>query len=470
MDSKSNREIILKGNMYKAILTLSIPIMLGSMIQTLYDLADTFWVSKIGYVHVAAISLIWPIIFFMMSLGMGLNIAGTALISQYIGSGNKKDTSIVAGQIITFSFLLSTIVGLVGGFFSTNIVSLMGAEGEVFQAAVSYLKIIFIGMPTMFVFFAFNSIKHGQGDTITPTKISICSAILNVILDPIFIFDTIPFVNMPGLGMGIAGAALATVLSRAIFAVYAIYTLFDKSNYIYITKNNLKINKEILWRVIKIGIPSSIGQSTTALGFAVLNFFILSFGDVTMAAFGIGNRINSLILMPVMGTGSALATIVGQNLGADNVERAKESVKKTTILSVGFMTIGGIVLSLLSPHVVGVFTKEPEVLSQGTYYLRLISASLPLMGVFQVFMGVFQGSGHTMSSMVIAMGRLWGLRIPMIVLFKNYTNFGHNGVWYAMVLSNALICVVGYGIYATGNWQHKVIKEKKRFTEEVLEG
>ncbi|KPU27159.1 multidrug transporter MatE [Caloranaerobacter sp. TR13] len=451
MDYNKKRELILNGSMPKVILTLSLPIMFNNFVQTIYNLTDTFWVSKLGSTEVAAMTLVWPIIFLLMSLGIGVSIAGTALISQYVGSDNLNDATDVAGQIISFSFVFSLFLGIIGSLLSHNIVKAMGGEGQLLTNAADFLRIIFLGMPTMFIFFAFNSIKQGQGDTITPMKYSTASVALNMILDPIFIFV---------FNMGIKGAAIATVIARGIFAFYAVYALFTKTDGIHLNIKHLHINKVVLTKLIKIGLPSSIGQSTTAFGFAILNVFIISFGNSTMAAFGIGNRINSLVLMPAMGIGSALATIIGQNLGANNIDRAKKAVKTSTILTTIFLVVGGSVLFTFAEKIIDLFTNDPEVLSQGTYYLKLISASLPFMGFFQIFIGTFQGSGHTISAMILMMGRLWGLRIPLIVLFKKFTALGTNSVWFAMVLSNAIICLVGLVIYMTGKWQKKVIKER----------
>ncbi len=447
------REMILNGNINRTILYLAGPIMLNNFIQTIYNLTDTFWVSRLGGMQMAAMTLVWPVIFFMMAIGMGINVAGTSLISQYIGAGDNQQATKVAGQILSFSAIFSLTLGLIGAFFSADIVKLMGGEGELLIAGTRYLKTIFLGMPTIFLFLAFTAIKQGQGDTITPMKYSGLSVGLNIILDPIFIHT---------FNLGIGGAALATVLSRGIFTTYAIYKLFNSSNGIRIGITNLKFNTSLQKKIIKIGFPSSVGQSTAALGFIVLNIFIISFGQNTLAAFGIGNRINSLILMPAMGIGNALATIVGQNLGAGQIERARKAVKASTLLATSLLLVGGLIFFPFISQVIKFFTKESEIALQAVHYLRLITLSLPLMGFYQIFVGTFQGSGHTVLAMILMMGRLWALRIPMIVLFSTYSSWGSNSVWYAMVLSNAFTVLAGFGIYLSGKWEQKVIKSKSR--------
>lgn len=451
MDYTEKRKLILKGDMAKVILTLSVPLMINNLIQTIYNLTDTFFVSRLGDIEVNAVGFVWPIIFFMMSIAVGLSIAGTALISQYTGANDNEQAKVVAGQIISFSFISSTVLGILGFFATPFIVSIMGAEGELFNYSVDFLRIILLGLPTMFIFFAFKAIKQGQGDTYTPMVLVGFSVALNIILDPIFIFV---------FNLGVSGAAIATVLARGILAIYAMYILFTKDDGIRLNKSHLKIKKYWLKKIILVGLPSSIGQSTASLGFAVLNVFVKSFGSATLTAFIIGNRINSLILMPAMGIGSALATIVGQNLGKDNILRARKAVKTSAALATIFLIIGGTIVFITAPQIINLFTNSEDVILQATFYLRVISASLPLMGIFQVFNGTFQGSGHTIMAMLIMGSRLWVFRIPLILIFKNFTTLGEKSVWFAMILSNASVCLIGFILYLSRKWENKIIKQE----------
>ncbi len=438
--------------MMRVILTLSGPVMLNNFIQTLYNLADTYFVSLLGTLEVAAVSFIWPVIFLMMAFGIGLNVAGTSLISQHIGSGDQETARKTAGALLSFSLLLSVVLGFLGYLVSPLILRAMGA-GELYDHAYTFLSILFIGMPTMYVMFAYNAIKTGLGDTMRPMIIGGLSVVSNIILDPLFMFT---------LGMGLKGAAYATVLARGVFGIYAISTLFAPGQSFRLRLDDLKLRKDMLTDLIRIGAPASIGQSTSSVGFIVMNAFIKSFGVTTLAAFAIGNRISSLVMMPAMGVGAALATIVGQNLGAGNPDRAKQAVRFSSILTTAIFVLGGAVIMYFAKQVVGVFTVDPEVLAQGAYYLVLITASLPVFGIFQILVGTFQGSGHTTSAMIMQFGRLWGLRIPMILILKQFSHLGSNAVWYAMVMSNVIITLIGYGIYRTGKWQEKTIREEEQ--------
>lgn len=464
----NNRDLILKGSIPKVLIKLSLPIMVGNLMQTLYQLADAYWVGKIGTDALSATFLVWPIIFVLMSFGIGINIAGTALISQYIGANKEKDAKVVAGQLVSFALIFSVFLAVVGTLLSPYILKLMGAEGDLFNHSNTYLRIIFGGMPTMFVFFAYQCIKQGQGDTLSPMILSGISVVANIVIDPIFILDSITLFGrtIPLLGYGVAGAAWATVLSRAVIAIIGLYILFFKEKMLPLKLIDLRMNWSVMRKILKVGLPSSFGQSMEGLGFAFLNSFILAFGTHTMTAFGIGNNINSLVLMPAMGIGQALATVIGQNLGADNISRAKEALRSGIIISCTILFAGGLLLFSIAPTVVGLFTDDPLVLGQGVYYLKLISITIPLMGIFQAFIGTFQGAGKTQAVMWITMGRLWFLRLPMIVIVSHFTNLGSESVWYSMVLSNLITCIVAYLYYRTGRWQVKII-EKNKYEEDV---
>jgi len=458
MDFVKKRELILRGNIKKLIITLSLPIMFNNLIQTIYNLTDTYFIGKLPGNKIASISFVWPIIFFLMAFGIGISMAGTGIISQYLGSNQEDKAMKVSGQIISFSVIFSIIVGIMGSLASYKIIETMGATGDLLKYAHEYLNVMFLGMPTMFIMFAYTSIKRGEGDTVKPMIITLFSVVLNIILDPIFMFT---------LGLGVRGAAYATILSRGIFGVYALYTLFKPHNALQLKINDLKFDKELLTKLIRVGMPASIGQSTAALGFAVLNIFIVSFGEVTLTAFTLGNRVTSLIMMPAMGIGNALSPIVGQNLGADQVSRAKKCIKSSVIMSTIFLVIGGAIILYFSDQVLRIFTSNSEILEQGVPYLRLITLSIPLMGYFQILNGIFQGSGHTKFAMVLMIGRLWLIRIPLIVLSKNFTNLGYNGIWYSMVLSNLITVLVGYAIYKSGKWETKVIKKSEKIINNI---
>ncbi len=450
---KDRANMILKGPVSKAVLLLALPIMGNNLIQTFYNLTDTFFISKLGTTQLAAMQFIFPLIFFMMSIGMGLSIGGLALISQYIGAGNKEDAKRTAGQLITVSVIASLVVGLLGALSSKAIVTLMGAEGDLLRYSTTYLRIMFLGAPTMFITFAFNGIKQGEGDTLTPMVLSALSVILNIILDPIFIFV---------FDFGVAGAAYATVLSRAIFNVISMYILFSKKhNTLGLTISDFKLDRNHFMPILKVGMPAALGQSMTSLGFMVLNVFILSFGEAILTAFAIGNRISSIIFMPAMGISGALTTIIGQNVGANNYKRANEAFLKSVAIASSIMIMGAVSMFFFTDQLISFFSEDPYIIREGSFYLKMILITIPLFGFFNCLTGLFQGSGHTMSAMLLNVGRLWGLRVPMLLIISSKGITDPVYIWYAMIMSNFIICIIGLFMYLSGKWKSNVIRKKR---------
>lgn len=452
MDMTQKRKMIISGDLYKVIVMLSLPIMINNLIQTLYNLVDGVWVSKIGSVQFAATAFVWPVNFLFISIGMGISIAGTSLLSQLIGANKYEKANKYSAQLIAVSLVAGTIFTIVGVVLSPLIIRVMGATGELFTYSNIYLRITFLDMVFMFFYFNFNSIMVAQGNTVLPTVLSGISAVLNMILDPIFIFT---------FNMGIAGAAIATLISKIILSMLGFYMLMKSNQKIRPDFKNFKFDKKIVKKIINVALPSSIGQSGSALGFMVLNGFIASYGTATMAAFGMVNRITSLIMQPAMGIGAALTSIVGQNLGCDQTERANDAFKKSLKLTIIVSVIGCIALIVKNDAIINFFMQskdDMEVINQGITYLNYISFSMPLMGMFSVLQGIFQGSGHTKYSMAMEIGRLWFVRLPMILIFKYYSNLGPVGIWFSMSFSNLIICIYGYLRYRTGNWREKIIK------------
>jgi Na+-driven multidrug efflux pump len=246
-----------------------------------------------------------------------------------------------------------------------------------------------------------------------------------------------------------------------VLAIIGLIILIKSSAIIRPSIKNFKFDTEIIKQLVKVGLPSTIGQSGASLGFLVLNSFIISYGSVTMAAFGMVNRITALIMQPAMGIGASMTAIVGQNLGNKQVERVKEAFKKSMSLSLYMSVTGCILLLVFDKEIIHFFIKaedNPEAITQGITYLKYIAYSMPLMGVFSIFQGVFQGSGHTKYSMALEIGRLWFVRIPMILMFKYFTKAGETGIWFSMSFSNLFVCLYGYWIYRRNKWQTRIVR------------
>jgi putative MATE family efflux protein len=451
MNMNERKNLVLQGSMYKVIITLAAPIMLSNLMQTLYSLIDGIWVSKLGSIQFAAISFVWPVMFLFISVGVGLFIAGTSILSQFIGASKYQKASQYASQLIAIATLCGLCFSIVGYLLSPIIINLMGARGELARFSEIFLRITFLDMPFTFLFFCFNAIMSSQGNTLTPTILTSISVIINAILDPILIFT---------FNMGIVGAPIATLISKILLASVGLYILHKSASQIKPSFKNFKFDLIILSKIFKVALPSTIGQTGASIGFIILNGFIVSYGTATLAAFGMVNRITSLIMQPAMGIGASLTAIVGQNIGSSKLPRVKEAFHKALKLTITISVIGCIILIWKNNEIVDFFIRSNDdnvVITEAITYLKYISFSMPLMGILSVFQGIFQGAGHTKYSMSMDIGRLWLVRLPMILLFKYFTTVGSKGIWISMSSSNLIICLYGYYLYRRGNWQIKNI-------------
>jgi MATE family, multidrug efflux pump len=438
MKTMKKRKMILEGNMYKVIILLSLPIMLNNLIQTMYNLTDTYFLSKLGPVAVASMTLAWPVVFLQLALGVGIGIAGTTLISQNIGAKKIDEAKKIAGQLVTFAMGFSILLGISGVLSTPYILKVMGATGEIYNNAYIYLILIVGGAPLMYASFIYSSIKQGEGDTISPMILSLISVTINIILDPIFIFS---------LGLGIKGAALATLLARAIMSFYIVYQLFIRDTPMKLRLKDLKPEFSYIKNITKLGIPASIGQATIAMGFVVLNSFVNTYGELTLAAFGIGNRINGLIVMPAMGIGGAVSSIVGQNIGNNNVKRVKECVFKSSVIGAVFSILGTSTLLVWGSSIVRFFSTNKDIIYLGNDYLKYISLSLIGLAILPIITGALQGAGQTKKAMYLSMSRLWVFRLPTLLLLPYFIGKTEKVIWYAIFSSNIIAMLVAVYVY-----------------------
>ncbi len=444
-----NRTLILEGPLSKSILLLALPLMLNNLIGTLYNLGDAFWVSKIGDTEVAAVNFVWPVSFLTISFAGGIAMAGAAIISQYIGANKIKDAQETADQLYFFGIIFGIISGIVGIIATPYVIGLMGATGGLYTASVAYLRILFIEIPFLFLMNIYTSINQAQGDTLRPTLLNASSAVLNILLDPLFIFT---------FNLGIEGAAIATVLSRVPFALFGVYQLSKGCNYIKITPFKFNIIRSKMRDLLRIGIPSSIGSCGVAFGFVIMHVFVVKYGELAVAAMGIGNRINSLAFMPAIGVGAALTTITGQNLGAGNPERVKKAFKLSLLLSTGFLILTSSLNGFFSRELIGIFTQSDEVLEMGSFYLKSLAITTWTISFFNCTLGLLNGSGHTIHSMILDAGRLWLIRIPLIIFLGSFATLGEKAIWYGISSSNVISAILAIIFALSGVWKKPKIK------------
>ena len=451
MAKKINRDLILNGNMLKAILSLAIPVVINSFLQTMYNLTDTYWLGKLGTEELAAINLVTPVQNIVLNFGMGITVAGSVLISQYIGAKKDEEARSMANQIFACAMIFSMICATICVITTPSIVTWLGAEGETWKYSKTYLQLVIMDMPFLFLVNMYTAIHQAQGDTVRPMLLNLLGISLNMILDPLL---------MVVLSMGVAGAALATVTAKAVPAVIAFVLLHNRKKLVYLQLSKLKFERDKLKNILVIGLPTAIGGSTMQFGFLLMSRSVLKYGTQAMAAYGIGNKVNGLISLPSNGIGSAVSTIVGQNIGANQQDRAEEGYKLSRRIAVIFLFVGGMILSRapVSTAIVKIFSEDPVVIGMAADFLSIMAFWCFTNGVYNSTMGLFQGTGHTEVTMAVDASRLWIFRFATLFVCEVLLNMGVRSVWYSVVVSNGISAVILFIVYKTGYWKKRKIK------------
>ncbi len=452
---KNNRIDLLNGDLKKTIFRLGTPIAIGSAVQMLYNLADTYWLGRLGRSAVSAPVISFFVLFLLIGLAIGFSIAGTSLVSQYIGSGEQGKANKVSGNILFIMGALSIISVVLLLPFTEEIFRLLKTPEDTFAQTVSYFRISLVGMPLAFPFFVFYSVFNGYGDTKTPLKIELVSALINIILDPIFIFG---YFGLPALGVD--GAALVTIGSRAIASAAALYILFSGKRGLKIDLKMLVPDKKFTKLIMKTGVPASLGMAGASLGFIVLIGFVNQFGTAVISAYGIMSRIVHLYTMPAMAIASAVTAIVGQSLGSGNVKRAEEAVKTGSRLMLYILTPIILFSTFYGEYFTRFFIPGDQLVdSISSSMFLIISPSILFFGLTSVLNGAFQGSGYTVPVMVSNIFRIWVFRIPLVYLISFVLMGGpgnpgsYNGIWWGMFISNFCAFFIIYFWYLSGRWK-----------------
>lgn len=448
MAKKENRELLLSGNMMKAILSLAIPVVINSFLQTMYNLTDTYWLGRLGTAELAAINLVTPVQNIVINFGSGITVAGSVLISQYLGARKDEEARSMANQIFACAMIFSVICAGTVAFFTPAIVTWLGADGATWQHGRTYLQLVILDMPFLYMVNMFAAIHQAQGDTVRPMFLNLFGISLNMVLDPLL---------MVVFGLGAAGAALATVAAKAVPAVIAFLLLHRQDKDVYLDLKKLKFEKDKLKSILVIGLPTAIGGSTMQFGFLLMSRNVFKYGTEAMAAYGIGNKVNGLITLPSNGIGSAVATIVGQNVGAKQYERAREGYKLSAKISVIFLFTGGMILSRapVSTAIVSIFSDDASVVRMAADFLSIMAFWCFTNGVYNSTMGLFQGSGHTEVTMIIDAARLWVFRFATLYICEVWLHMGVRSVWYSVVISNGISALLLWLVYLTGYWKKK---------------
>ncbi len=452
---------ILGGKILKVIFALGWPVIVTSLLQIGYNMADTFWLGRWGSTNnamnaVAAMQVAWPLIFVMISVSVGFSIAGLSLISQYTGAGRVDKASESAGQLISVGVLMALSLSILGIFLSPYLLEIMHLAPEVAGYAYEYMVIIFLGLPFMFISSIFMFVLRSYGDPITPMIVSGIGVGLNIFLDPLLINGYLGFPEL-----GVVGAALATVLTRGMASGIALYLLFKGVGSLRIKAQYLRVKMNFVKKIFKIGLPASLGQLSSALGFFILMWLIASLPNstVALAAYGVGDRIIDVAFIVINGIGMGMATVIGHSLGARKFFRVKEAFNEALKITFLILVIETAIIVAFRNELVAFFIpNNMEVIDEGARFLLIFGIGIPFFGIIATVEGLYEGAGYTVPIMVIDLVRLWGFRVLFSFILGIFLGLGSTGVWIGMAVSNIASAILALGFYLTNSWKRRVIE------------
>ncbi len=394
-----------QGALAPKLITLAAPLIAGNILQTVYNLADMFWVGRLGANAVAAVSIIFPTEWLLISMAMGVTIAGAALVSQWTGAGQPEEANRAAGQTLALSFIIAVALAALAYSGRFLLLRFLGASGPLFEPTLAYVSVIFWAVPFTFLFLAYRSVMQA-GDTVRPMYLVIFSNLLNIVLDPLLIFGVGPF---PALG--VAGAAWATLTSRAVAAVIGTFLLFHGGMAIRLRPAHLLPHGPTIRRLLSVGIPGGVDGAARSFSAVAMIAIVTRFGPVATAAYGIGVRVMSRVWTISGARGQAVATGVGQNLGADQSARAARVSRLGTVMTLLAIGMMGVLAVICAAPIMRVFVQDAQVIAEGTAFLRISGWGFGFSGALMVIQGAFHGAGRTSYSMVLSVLNRWILRL-----------------------------------------------------------
>jgi len=435
MEKQSRLDSFL-SNPSKSLWTMALPIIAGMMVQTLFNVVDIMFIGWLGAEEVTAVAFVSPLFFIIIGLTVGLGAGVTASIAQFIGQKDKRNADNCAEHTILLGIGITLTLSLLGIIFGKQLLMLLGASGNILDISYTYLRVLLYGIGLVVFSLFFRAILAGEGETKVPMIIGLIGTLLNLILDPIFIFV---------LEYGVKGAALATVISQAVMVVSYLFIIFvRKSTYITFNIRDFKYSPSIINTIFKIGIPSSISMLIISFGQVVMNRILINYSIEAVAAYQIVSRIDMLLFMPILGIAISLTTIVGMFFGAKEYEKLVWIVKYGIVRAIYITVISVAILFIFAHRILPIFTDNSEVLNIGITYLRIIILAYPAVGLSVICSRICQALGQGLPLLVTTITRVLIITAPLSYYFY-ITGKPLEWVWYAQVFAILIAASISFG-------------------------
>jgi putative MATE family efflux protein len=428
---------------------LSTPSMISMTAMSLYVLADTFWLGRVSYDAIAAITVTFPFYYVVFSIGLGSGVGANALASRRFGERNVEATNKVAGQVFPLTAIFGIIFIIPSVFLARPLAGLLGAPSEIIDLTVQYLVYFGWGIPFILFRLMARNIFHAAGDMTKPMIAIVVGAVVNAALDPFLIFGWGPFPQM-----GIGGAALATTISGGLNAAIACYYLLRKKSVYSLKLRHLKPDLSIIAQIYRVGLPETLMDLTDSAAVLILNRIMAGFGPVALAAVGIAFRIADLAFIPIVGLAHALLPIVGFCFGARLWRRLWAAVRYGSLVAGVLLAVAIALLEVFAPQVIGIFNSNPELLAVAVPGMRIYISAFVLVGPAFMFIITFQGLSRGWTAIALSWVRQLGILLPALLVLPHF--IGLNGAWMALPISDA------GGAIVAGLWLYREYRLQKR--------
>jgi len=448
-ENKQARDLT-SGGIHHAIWYLAPPMMLETGITNVAQLLDTYWVGKLGSAALAAVTISIAIRWVLNSVANGLGIGGMAVVARRTGEKDEAAAAHATWQTILLGLFMSVALGSVGLALARPLLILLGASAEVLPLGLSFLRVSFVGMFTLILQFAINAMLRGAGEARLAMQVLFLATAVTVILEPVLIFGLGP---LPGLG--VAGSAWASVLGFGAGLLFQTVILLRGRARIRINLHDLKPDLPLMGRIIRISLPSTVQMTLRSSSRLAIVGLVGMYGTFAMAAYGVANRMLLIALIPCFGLGNAAGTLVGQNLGAQQPDRAAKSAWWVSAYSGGYIAVCAFLLTIFAPQLVRIFDPTPQVVELGAECIRVVAWSMILSAIGVVLARGFDGAGNTVPAMAINLLTLWGLEVPFAFGLSRWLALGITGVWWGRAIAN-----LGNGIlfaiwFRRGRWKER---------------
>ncbi len=440
------------GNLNRAILLLAVPMVLEMVLESLFAVVDVFWVAHLGANAVATIGLTESLLSLVFAVGLGLSLSTTAMVARRIGEKDPAGAAVAGVQAIALGLAISLVIGALCLIFAPDLLRLMGASPEIVAVGSGYARIALGGSGVLLLLFLNNAIFRGTGDAAIAMRILWASNIINLVLDPCFIFGLGPFPRL-----GVTGAALATITGRSIGVGYQFYRLLRGTERIRILRRQIRINLQVLLRLARVSLTGILQFAIAHTSWIGLVRIVSVFGAAALAGYTIAIRIVIFVILPAWGLSNAAATLVGQNLGAKQPERAEQSVWRTGIYNMLFLGGVGVLFILFAEPLIRLFSQDPAVVRLGTACLRIVSYGNIGYAYGMVMLQAFNGAGDTVTPTYVYLFGFWMLEIPLAYWLAMPMHLRSNGVFIAIVVAETAIAGASAILFKRGRWKQQKI-------------